>query len=590
MTQRVGLLNGTNITYDKDLTAGILAILNQWVIEGLGISWSWASANVLPWKALIECIRTNGEKVMVFFENTANVVMDLTGTKKLYILVDQAKIDDGSSNALDGTGIGSIQTGASYPSWDYIPLASVTGGVITDARVYISWKDIKRKWMGASFQAIEIDSSGNEVAKPISWGTAIADTDTLRKRKVDWTYEDVPFSVIKNVLSGMVSEYPTVHNLLANDFATYTAISATWSSTTKIGATTAQTSFPALSTGVTSDKVSVVLNKVWSPWNLVLRVETDNGSWSPSWTLVDPNATQTISNLAIYAMTYNYTFTFPSSISFGAGWTPIHFVFKVWAGVIDWANNYDISVNWDFPAIYSISAWSGTDLTATRWMTINTLPSGAYDLYNDFTVSTECMLKSFYIYWSFTGATRVKVIKLSAIGGTEQITLYDQSFASTTLSNSFYTLISLLQLKPWDYRIRVIGNGTYSTISAPTSVVNSAHITWQSIQTLSVTQIVTQAVVYTLLSTIKNIFLSKSKADKSQNADVYAGITEPKTAWGFPKIIKMWYMVWFSNLIKGTTYYLSNTGVLSTSAGTVSKVVWKAISATTIFLDSLINQ
>lgn len=53
---------------------------------------------------------------MVFFENTANVVMDLTGTKKLYILVDQAKIDDGSSNALDGTGIGSIQTGASYPS------------------------------------------------------------------------------------------------------------------------------------------------------------------------------------------------------------------------------------------------------------------------------------------------------------------------------------------------------------------------------------------------------------------------------------------------------------------------------------------
>lgn len=140
MTQRVGLLNGTNITYDKDLTAGLLATTNQWVIEGLGITGTWASANVLPWKALIECIRTNGEKVMVFFENTANVAVDLTGTKKLYVLVSQAKIDDGSSNALDGTGIWSIQTGASYPAWDYIPLASVISGTIFDEREFLSTK------------------------------------------------------------------------------------------------------------------------------------------------------------------------------------------------------------------------------------------------------------------------------------------------------------------------------------------------------------------------------------------------------------------------------------------------------------------
>ena len=53
---------------------------------------------------------------MVFFENTANVAVDLTGTKKVYILVDQGKLDDGSSNAEDGTGIASIQTSASYPA------------------------------------------------------------------------------------------------------------------------------------------------------------------------------------------------------------------------------------------------------------------------------------------------------------------------------------------------------------------------------------------------------------------------------------------------------------------------------------------
>lgn len=167
MAQRVGLLNGTNITYDKDLTAGLLAILNQWVIEGLGITGTWASAEVLPWKALIECIRTNGEKVMVFFENTANVAVDLTGTKKVYILVDQGKLDDGSSNAEDGTGIASIQTSASYPSWNYLPLASISGGVITDEREFITGKPVMRKELSTN-KALITNASGDEVAIDMS--------------------------------------------------------------------------------------------------------------------------------------------------------------------------------------------------------------------------------------------------------------------------------------------------------------------------------------------------------------------------------------------------------------------------------------
>lgn len=31
---------------------------------------------------------------MLYFENTADVAVDLSGTKKVYILVDQTKIDD----------------------------------------------------------------------------------------------------------------------------------------------------------------------------------------------------------------------------------------------------------------------------------------------------------------------------------------------------------------------------------------------------------------------------------------------------------------------------------------------------------------
>jgi hypothetical protein len=67
------------------------------------VTGSGAGATINAGQALIECTRSNGEKIMVFFENTADVAVDMSGTKKVYIAVDQAKIDDGSSNAENGT-------------------------------------------------------------------------------------------------------------------------------------------------------------------------------------------------------------------------------------------------------------------------------------------------------------------------------------------------------------------------------------------------------------------------------------------------------------------------------------------------------
>lgn len=93
----------------------------------------------------MECTRANGEKIMVFFENTADVAVNMTGTKKVYILVDQAKIDNGSTNNEDGTGVASIQTGASWPTDNFIPLYDVVSGTVTDAREDINIKDAIEK-------------------------------------------------------------------------------------------------------------------------------------------------------------------------------------------------------------------------------------------------------------------------------------------------------------------------------------------------------------------------------------------------------------------------------------------------------------
>lgn len=147
--QRTGLLNWNNITYDKDNTAGLLASLTAWVIDWFGTSWSGATTNIQSWKALIECTRTNWEKVMAYFENTGDVVIDFTGTKKVYIAVDQAKLDDWSNNAEDGTWIASIQTGASYPASNYIPLYNIASWTPTDDRVVVRSK-LKRNWQTAN--------------------------------------------------------------------------------------------------------------------------------------------------------------------------------------------------------------------------------------------------------------------------------------------------------------------------------------------------------------------------------------------------------------------------------------------------------
>lgn len=74
---------------------------------------------------------------MVHFENTENYTINTSGTKKVYVVIDQAKLDDGSANVVDGSGIASIGTDTSYPSGNYVPLASISGGTITDARVFV---------------------------------------------------------------------------------------------------------------------------------------------------------------------------------------------------------------------------------------------------------------------------------------------------------------------------------------------------------------------------------------------------------------------------------------------------------------------
>lgn len=163
--QIVWLVNWNSNNADFQFQTAPTSFINQGVISGLAVTLNQVAVG----SALIS-VTSNGQTWLITFHNTSLVTIDTSGTKKVWIEVTQAKIDNGVSNNEDGTWIAFINTGASYPwSGSYIPLASIASGVITDDRVFISMKAIKRKAMTAN-RLLYIDASGNEQELP--YGTS----------------------------------------------------------------------------------------------------------------------------------------------------------------------------------------------------------------------------------------------------------------------------------------------------------------------------------------------------------------------------------------------------------------------------------
>jgi hypothetical protein len=84
---------------------------------------------------------TPNEEILVRVEITEAETIDTSGTKKVWLEINQNNINDPALNDANGTTAGSIQTGASYPASNYIPLADIVGGVITDDRTFINPKE-----------------------------------------------------------------------------------------------------------------------------------------------------------------------------------------------------------------------------------------------------------------------------------------------------------------------------------------------------------------------------------------------------------------------------------------------------------------
>ena len=131
--QRLWNLNWENITYDHDISGLMRGLIDWGVIEGGTV----VGNKLQPVQAIVPLVRSNGQKILAFFESDEVIDLPTTGDYKVYIEVDQSKIDFGGNNAEDGTGIASIKTWPSVPSQNFLLLATATGGVVRLDRTVI---------------------------------------------------------------------------------------------------------------------------------------------------------------------------------------------------------------------------------------------------------------------------------------------------------------------------------------------------------------------------------------------------------------------------------------------------------------------
>lgn len=586
MTIRAWKINGKNLNYyDHDVGALDYALVNSGIIEGMVVS-AW---QVSTGRAILITKRTSvtpEQKFWVHIEITATETIDTTWTKKVWIALNPTYINDGTlaTNPM-GTQLATVQTGASYPadSAYYIPLASITGGVITDEREFITTLPLLRKGFSSNKHVRINRSTGLEEVKNVTDWSNIASTDKIRFEKASWEYEDMPVSLLQNSIAGMTSEYIFGGSASVNESCYISNLSKWRNATTPlaaIGKTVATTSFPMYSSGNVEQRYTFYFKKTGTPQDLTFRIETDNGSGSPSGTLVNANA---VLATAIASITSDavYEIVLPASFNLWPAGTPIHFVFWQWSQYVNASNYIEIGINDEVCVVHDRVTSPGSNLSTSRAIT------GGSGTTSNSTQSTQvdciadCQLVSINSWYQVPTVTLFEVFNV-----TDNVTLYKDPTTQTGV-----TLREPVQLKSGKrYELRYTFSGTLNNISGYTSMVNTAHLQWvSSAGGNSIQWVTTRTATFTPNVATLSTYISKANATNAIKSAVYAMLPQGASAGSYPSIVKDRYLWGFSSLIKGTTYYLSNTGVISSTAGTVSKVLGVAISSTTIRLDSAIN-
>jgi hypothetical protein len=367
-----------------------------------------------------------------------------------------------------------------------------------------------------------------------------------------------------------------------------------------IGDVTANTriSFPVFGSGVAGTTLKLNLAKVGSPSvNLWVRIETDNAG-SPSGTLVNANATGTVTAASLTTSLADTTVTLWGSFTIPAG-QKCHAVVFQWtygSETVNASNYYKIGYYTNdsttrFGKVWNGAIWvwwiSATDASGD---TFGSWASTSNSLW--YRILCNNSWKINFVVKKNTDAVRC-VLKSDAWA----------TLATATFSGNIATFTSWAEIYAWTYyRVECDNSGgsyTYyqdTTPSFPTWV-NISYNTgsnswantgaWYNIESINSGSIIPFA--YTSSTLFSDRVLSKTDADFTYKID-WLGISQEAVTAGdlatgkYPTIALEWVdsnQSWLTPPAPAkTTYYLGNTPwAISSSAGTNSKKIGAAITA-----------
>lgn len=131
------VLNGTNNDHDYGFQRGTSALFGDagGILKGYGNEAAVTTNQVDTGLVFVPATRTTispNETFLVPVEIRAAQVVDTSGDGYIVVQLDSSKVNDGSSNNADGTGIATVGKVGSLPSSNYVLLATLVGGVITN--------------------------------------------------------------------------------------------------------------------------------------------------------------------------------------------------------------------------------------------------------------------------------------------------------------------------------------------------------------------------------------------------------------------------------------------------------------------------
>lgn len=294
-------------------------------------------------------------------------------------------------------------------------------------------------------------------------------------------------------------------------------------------------------------------------------------------------------------------------------WHIAHFIYN-WTNLIlqNPALTYETFPRLSKIAWESITAWNALRYwIELNWETITFVWNGAWSWINScfiwYDTSNEFVWQSFTLTtWWLLMSIKVSLAKTWNPNGILTMYIYNDSDVSTVIATSTNTInesslswvfsdqtfsFSAQTLFPWVYRYKIWDNRSNNTTNYSYIEVNSAWwYSWWTNYAITNANVRSSGwydheMVITINDTNEEddrIYVAASNVSRNTRVIWFANNTAAEWAYVY---IDMIYNNKQSWLTTNSTYYLQDDWSIGTSAWTVSKIVWKAISATEILIN-----